>query len=158
MVKAKKLSSTLVAIDGSKESMRAADYALSIAVNNEGELILLHVFYSQLAYAYTSYLSKVESSSSFDAILRSAEDQASHWFNVIKDKLEEGEGQRIGVKSEVIVTSTSVSRAIIEYAEYNKINLIVIGGKSKSAFKKVLLGSTTSQLLTYSGIPTLIVK
>jgi hypothetical protein len=31
-----------------------------MAVYNEGELILLYVFYSQLAYAYTSYLSRVE--------------------------------------------------------------------------------------------------
>ena len=158
MVKVKKLSRVLVAIDGSNESMRAAEYALSIAVNNEAELILLHVFYSQLAYAYTSYLSKVQDSSSFDAILRSAEEQANRWFNVIKNKLEEGNGQRIGIKSEVIVTSTSVSKAILEYAEHNKIGLIAIGAKSKSALKKVLLGSATSELLINSPTPVLVIK
>lgn len=158
MVKVKKLSRVLVAIDGSNESMRAAEYALSIAVNNEAELILLHVFYSQLAYAYTSYLSKVQDSSSFDAILRSAEEQANRWFNVIKNKLEEGNGQRIGIKSEVIVTSTSVSKAILEYAEHNKISLIAIGAKSKSALKKVLLGSATSELLINSPTPVLVIK
>jgi nucleotide-binding universal stress UspA family protein len=158
MVKVKKLSRVLVAIDGSNESMRAAEYALSIAVNNEAELILLHVFYSQLAYAYTLYLSKVQDSSSFDAILRSAEEQANRWFNVIKNKLEEGNGQRIGIKSEVIVTSTSVSKAILEYAEHNKISLIAIGAKSKSALKKVLLGSATSELLINSPTPVLVVK
>lgn len=158
MVKVKKLSRVLVAIDGSNESMRAAEYALSIAVNNEAELILLHVFYSQLAYAYTSYLSKVQDSSSFDAILRSAEEQANRWFNVIKNKLEEGNGQRIGIKSEVIITSTSVSKAILEYAEHNKISLIAIGAKSKSALKKVLLGSATSELLINSPTPVLVVK
>lgn len=158
MVKVKKLSRVLVAIDGSNESMRAAEYALSIAVNNEAELILLHVFYSQLAYAYTSYLSKVQDSSSFDAILRSAEEQANRWFNVIKNKLEEGNGHRIGIKSEVIVTSTSVSKAILEYAEHNKISLIAIGAKSKSALKKVLLGSATSELLINSPTPVLVIK
>ena len=158
MVKVKKLSRVLVAIDGSNESMRAAEYALSIAVNNEAELILLHVVYSQLAYAYTSYLSKVQDSSSFDAILRSAEEQANCWFNVIKNKLEEGNGPRIGIKSEVIVTSTSVSKAILEYAEHNKISLIAIGAKSKSALKKVLLGSATSELLINSPTPVLVVK
>lgn len=158
MVKVKKLSRVLVAIDGSNESMRAAEYALSIAVNNEAELILLHVFYSQLAYAYTSYLSKVQDSSSFDAILRSAEEQANRWFNVIKNKLEEGNGQRIGIKSEVIVTSTSVSKAILEYAEHNKISLIAIGAKNKSALKKVLLGSATSELLINSPTPVLVIK
>jgi nucleotide-binding universal stress UspA family protein len=158
MVKSIKLSHVLAAIDGSKESLRAANYALSLALNNEAELTLLYVFYSQLAYAYTSYLSKVEISSSFDVILRTAEDQANHWFSIIKNKLEEGDRQSIGVKSEVIITSTSVSKAIIEYAERNKISIIVIGAKSKSALKKALLGSTTSQLLINSNIPTLIVK
>ena len=158
MVKSIKLSHVLAAVDGSKESLRAANYALSLALNNETELTLLYVFYSQLAYAYTSYLSKVEISSSFDVILRTAEDQANHWFSIIKNKLEEGDRQSIGVKSEVIITSTSVSKAIIEYAERNKISIIVIGAKSKSALKKALLGSTTSQLLINSNIPTLIVK
>lgn len=150
----------MVAIDGSKESMKAAELALSIVARSGAEVILLYVFYSQIAYAYSSYLSKVEDSSSIDAILRSAENQAKQWFEVIKGKLANvnGHNQNIKLKTDVIITSTSVSDAIVDYAEHNMVNLIVVGTKDKSAFKKVLLGSTTSELLKYSCCPVLVVK
>lgn len=148
----------LVAIDGSKESLHAADFGLSIAERNRAELILLYAFYSQLAYAYTSYLSKVEDSSSINVILHTAEDQANQWFNVIKDKMAKKNSRNLKVRSEVIVTSTSVSRAIIDYAEHNMITLIVVGTKSRSAFKKALLGSVASEVLVYSPIPVLVIK
>jgi Universal stress protein family len=63
----------LAAIDGLEQSMHAADFAISIAIKYEAELIALYVFYSQIGYAYTSYLSKVEDSPSMAAILYSSE-------------------------------------------------------------------------------------
>lgn len=140
--------------------MRAAEFALSIAVRNGAELILLYVFYSQIAYAYTSYLSKVENSRSIDAILYSAESKAKQWFDVIKGKLANlySHTRSIELKNDVIITSTSIPDAIIDYAEQHMVDLIVLGAKSKSAVKKVLLGSTTSEVLKYSRCPVLVVK
>lgn len=160
MLESRRLVKVLVAIDGSAASMRAADFAISIAVKSEAELTLLYVFYSQLAYAYTSYLSKVEDSHSIDAILRSAEDQANQWFDMIKNKLKNAHAnnQNIKIKSDVIITSTSISRAIIDYAEHNMINLIVVGTKGRSAFRRVLRGSVTSDILKYSRCPVLVIK
>lgn len=160
MQESRRLVKVLVAIDGSEASMRAADFALSIAVKSKAELTLLYVFYSQLAYAYTSYLSKVEDSPSIDAILRSAEDQANQWFDIIKDKLKNvyANYQNIKIKSDVIITSTSISRAIIDYAEHNMINLIVVGTKGRSAFRTVLLGSITFDVLKYSRCPVMVIK
>lgn len=140
--------------------MRAAEFALSIAVRNGAELILLYVFYSQIAYAYTSYLSKVENSRSMDAILYSSESKAKQWFDVIKGKLANlySHTQSIELKNDVIITSTSIPDAIIDYAEQHMVDLIVLGAKSKSTVKKVLLGSTTSEVLKYSRCPVLVVK
>jgi nucleotide-binding universal stress UspA family protein len=140
--------------------MKAAEFALSIAVRNGAELILLYVFYSQIAYAYSSYLSKVENSRSIDAILHSAESQAKQWFDVINGKLANlySHTQSIELKNDVIITSTSIPDAIIDYAEQHMVDLIVLGPKSKSAVKKVLLGSTTSEVLKYSRCPVLVVK
>lgn len=148
----------LVAIDGSKESMRAADFGLSIAVKNGVELTLLYVLYSQLAYAYTSYLSKVESSSSINSILDSAKDEANQWFNVIKNKLANIDPYKQKVKGDVIITSTSIPGAIIDYADNNRINLIVVGTKGRSSFKKAFLGSVISDILKYSRCPVLIIN
>ncbi len=160
MLESRRLVKVLVAIDGSEASMRAADFALSIAVKSEAELTLLYVFYSQLAYAYTSYLSKVDDSSSIDAILHSAEDKANQWFDIVKNKLKNvyAYNQNIKIKSDIIITSTSIFRAIIDYAEHNMINLIVVGTKGRSAIKKVFLGSVTSEVLKYSRCPVLVIK
>jgi hypothetical protein len=39
----------------------------------------------------------------------------------------------------VIITSTSISAAIIDYAAHNTVNVIVIGLRGRSGIKKVLL-------------------
>ena len=70
---------TLAAIDGSEQSMHATDFAISIATKYEAELIALYVFYSEIGYAYASYLSKVEDSPSMAAILDSAKHEANQW-------------------------------------------------------------------------------
>jgi nucleotide-binding universal stress UspA family protein len=51
----------------------------------------------------------------------------------------------IKINSDVIVTSTSISSAIIDYAKQNMVNLIVIGIRGRSGIKKVLLGSVASE-------------
>jgi nucleotide-binding universal stress UspA family protein len=62
------------------------------------------------------------------------------------------------LESDVIVTSTSISATIIDYAVQNMVNLIVIGTRGKSGIKKVLLGSVASEVLRDSRCPVLVVK
>lgn len=66
--------------------------------------------------------------------------------------------QNIKINSDIIITSTSISGAILDYAEHNMINLIVVGTKSRSAFKRVFLGSVTSDVLKFSCCPVLVIK
>jgi nucleotide-binding universal stress UspA family protein len=158
MPQSRRFLRVLVAIDGSKESMRAANFGLSIAVKNGADLTLLYVLYSQLAYAYTSYLSKVESSSSISSILDSTKTEANQWFDVIKSKLANIDAYKRKIKGDVIITSTSIPGAIIDYADHNMIDLIVIGTKARSALKKAMFGSVTSEVLAYSHCSVLIIK
>jgi nucleotide-binding universal stress UspA family protein len=156
----KRLSRILAAVDGSEQSMRAADSAISIAVKHDAELVALYVFFSQLGYAYASYLSKIEDSPSIAAIVNSAKQEASHWFEAINNKMAnlDNNEHHIMLKSEVIVTSTSVPAAIIDYASINKVNLIVIGTRGRSGIKKVLLGSVAQEVIRESRCPVLVVK
>jgi nucleotide-binding universal stress UspA family protein len=155
----KRLSRILTALDGSEQSMRAADLAISIAVKHDAELLALYVFYSQLGYAYASYLSKIEDSPSIAAIVNSAKQEASHWFEAINNKIAYSKNENhIMLKSEVIVTSTSVPAAIIDYASKNRVNLIVIGTRGRSGIKKVLLGSVAQEVIRESRCPVLVAK
>lgn len=44
----------MVGIDGSKESVNAADYAIAIAKRHNAELIAVNVLTSDIGYAYPS--------------------------------------------------------------------------------------------------------
>jgi nucleotide-binding universal stress UspA family protein len=46
----------------------------------------------------------------------------------------------------------------VDCAEQKKVDLIVIGSRGLSGFKKLLLGSVASGVVTYSHCPVLVVK
>jgi nucleotide-binding universal stress UspA family protein len=65
---------------------------------------------------------------------------------------------KVNVKTEVLIKYTSVVKEIVEYAESNKIDLIVLGSRGMTGFKKLLLGSVANGVVTYSRCPVLVVK
>ena len=152
-----KFSKILVTVDGSNESMDAADYAIAMAKkeDNDAQLIALHVLFSQLGYAYSTNLFGLVTPSSINELLKDAKHEAQQWFDKIKEKMYEND---IQLKTEVVVSSTSVVAAIVDYAEHENVDLIVIGSRGRSGFKKLLLGSTASGVVTYATCPVLVVK
>ena len=71
---------------------------------------------------------------------------------------QEATRKKVNVKTEVITGITSVVKEIAEYAESNKMDMIVIGNKDVTGFKKMLLGNVTSDLVTHAHCPVLVVK
>ena len=57
----------------------------------------------------------------------------------------------------LVISPTEIEDTIVDYAERENVNLIVIGG-GKSGLKERLLGSTTSRIATQTKRPILIVK
>ncbi len=66
--------------------------------------------------------------------------------------------KKVSVKTDVLIKYTSVVKEIVEYAEKMKIDMIVIGSRGVTGFKKLLLGSVASGVVTYSHCPVLVVK
>ena len=58
--------------------------------------------------------------------------------------------KKASVKTDVIIATTSVVKEIVEYAEKSKIDMIVIGSRDVTGFKKLLLGSVAAVVVTYS--------
>jgi nucleotide-binding universal stress UspA family protein len=46
----------------------------------------------------------------------------------------------------------------VDYAEKNKVDLIVVGTRGRSGFTKLLLGSVASGVVTYASCPVMVVK
>jgi nucleotide-binding universal stress UspA family protein len=153
-----KFSKILITVDGSEESMNAADYAIATAKkeDNDAQLIALHVLFSQTGYAYSTNIFGLVTPSSINELLQDAKHEAQQWFDKIKEKMYEN--RDVQLKTEVVVSPTSVVGAIVDYAERENVDLIVIGSRGTSGFKKLLLGSTASGVITYATCPVLVVK
>ncbi|HET6715968.1 MAG TPA: universal stress protein [Nitrososphaeraceae archaeon] len=147
-------SKIVVGIDGSEESMKAAEYAISIAKLYNAELNAITVLTSDIGYIYSS--PGVESPPlTVKEIVLLAEDEAKKWFDEIKEKANK---KGIQLKTEYIVAKKSLLNTILEYVEEHNINLVVVGTRGRSGIKKMLLGSIASGLITYSPCPVLVIK
>ena len=147
-------SKIMVGVDGSEESIKAAEYAVSIAKMYDVELIAINILTSDIGYLYSS--PGVESPPlTVKEIILLAEDESKLWFDKIKEKANKKE---IQIKTEFIIAKRSVLSTILEYVKEQKIDLIVVGTRGRSGIKKMLLGSIASGLVTYASCPVLVVK
>ncbi len=65
---------------------------------------------------------------------------------------------QIKFRTEIVDTQLSVESAIVEYAEEQNADLIVMGTRGLSGFKRLLLGSVALGVATYSTCPVLVIK
>ena len=90
-------------------------------------------------------------------IIENAKKQARDWFIRIEDMIKE-KNPNIKVSTKVILTGVAVYGEVIQYADQENIDLIVIGTRGRSGIKKLLLGSTASGVVTYANCPVLVTK
>ena len=147
----------LACVDGSESSMRAADYAIEMAEKHESQMISLYVVVSQLGYAYSSGAFGLVTPNTINELLDKSKQEARKWFDEIEKK---ATARGIKVKTEMVASPTSIVPAIVDYAEKNKVDLIVTGtkGRRRSGFAKLLLGSVASGVVTYANCPVMVVK
>jgi nucleotide-binding universal stress UspA family protein len=162
-----KFSKILVAIDGSQPSMDAVDYAIAIAQRNEAELTALYVISSPTTFDYTSDTPEDQIPEIAKDIVHYAKKESEPWFNEITEKvkaratavtLKEDTNGVIQLKTQVVVSPLSVTGSIVQYAERENIDLIVVGTRGRSGFKRLLLGSTASGIVTHAHCPVMVVR
>ena len=146
----------LIPVDGSTNSMKAIDYAIDLADKYKSELLALHVLYSQSGFAFhKETVAGTITSSSLNDLNLEAKQEAEKWFEEINKRAAE---RNVQIKTEVVFTVISIVEGILTYAEKENINLIIIGSKGKSGWKKLIVGSVASGISTYAHCPILIVK
>jgi nucleotide-binding universal stress UspA family protein len=159
-------SKILVLVDGSQPSINAADRAIALAKkekDNPQLLIALHVVFSRVGYAYSPEgvfgMDGLTTPNAMKEILENAKKEAQQWFDNIKEKINmDNNNNNIQLQPEVVVTATSIVSAIVEYAKNKDVDLIVIGTRGRSGFKKLLLGSVASGVVTNAACPVMVVK
>jgi nucleotide-binding universal stress UspA family protein len=149
-------SKILVPVDGSESSFHAARIANNIAKKFNSEIIFLYVVVSPYHYEYAN-LTGIVTPKQIEMIIQNAKEEAKDWLNKTEDMVKK-ENPVIKLFTKVIVTEIAVYGEIIQYAEQENIDLIVIGTRDRSGVKKLLLGSTASGVVTYANCPVLVTK
>jgi nucleotide-binding universal stress UspA family protein len=145
----------LVAVDGSNPSLDAANQAIKLAKKHEAELTALYVVSPDVRYDYLQDGLTPGLPGPLKEILMMAMEGVQKHVDEVKQKASK---TKIKVQTDVVLGSTSVAKAILDYAEQHNVDLIVIGTRGMSGIKRMLLGSTASDVVTYSHCPVLVVK
>ena len=143
-------SRILVAVDGSKSAMDAADYAIDMAKKFNARLTTLTVSHISLSsYGLASLPDAIKQSKEKHAL------ESKQWFDKVSQNAKQNDVQ---IKTELIDSQMSVDGTIVEYAENHGIDLIILGTKGRSGIKKLLLGSVATAVVKYATCPVMVVK
>jgi nucleotide-binding universal stress UspA family protein len=151
-------SKIVVAIDGSEPSIDAAENAIAMAKRYDADLIALHIIPRGIRYEYSEDHSGPDiSTTPLMGIVEPHQQEAEEWFNKVRE-IAKKENNNIKLTTDVVIATKSTVAEIVDYAENHKVDLIVIGTRGRSGFKKLLLGSVASGVVNYAHCPVMVVK
>jgi nucleotide-binding universal stress UspA family protein len=143
-------SQILVAVDGSKSSLDAADYAIDMAKMFNAQLTTLTVSHISLSsYGLASFPDEIKQMKEKHAL------ESKQWFDRVTQNAKQND---VRIKAELIDSQMSVDGTIVEYAESHDIDLIILGTKGRSGIKKLLLGSVATGVVKYATCTVMVVK
>jgi nucleotide-binding universal stress UspA family protein len=153
----KKFSKILVAIDGSKESMHAANCAVGVAKRYDAILVVLTVLPQEIRYDYE--INQIDPEIPMTPVKGVVEltrmEIEGEWFAGIKKNALAND---VKIETEIVMEGKSIVADIVEYSEKQRIDLIVIGTKGKTGLRRLLLGSVSQGVLAYAHCPILLVR
>jgi nucleotide-binding universal stress UspA family protein len=139
----------LVPIDGSKHSSEGLRVASHFAKTNKARIFIVNVIPS------VADVDLELSASERNKLLESLKRRGEDFLAKAKDQMKSHGVTDINT---VLSTADSPAHEIVSFAEKEKIDLIVIGSKGKSATSRFLLGSVASKVVKYSNCCVYVVK
>ena len=133
---------------GLKNQLKRANFALDLARNYSSQLIALTV----------SYISLSIKLSSTDRLQKWHENHISEAKEWLKDIIRLADESKISFRLEVLETTLSIVRSIIEYAEQENVRLIVVGTTGRTGLERALLGSIASGVIAHAKCSVVVVK
>lgn len=140
------LRKILLAFDGSENSMKAADYALTMAKNNNAEVEIVHVRESVTSYSTRLVYDAVEMEKE---LASEAEEVIARGVEKFKDS---------GVTFTTKIKIGHPAEVICEEAEEIGATEIVIGSRGMNDVTRFFLGSVSHKVLTHAHCTTVVVR
>lgn len=147
------IKSILVAVDGSPNAQRALETAIDMAKGMDAELRIAHVvFVPTLAWSMGVPGSAVPT--------EQIEEDAEEAGRALLDKAVKfaSESGLAGAKPELVTDLVSPAQGIVQLAEHDGVDIIVVGTRGNGGFKKLLLGSVANSVLHYAPSSVLVTK
>ena len=145
----------LVAVDGSRPSIDASIQAIDLAKSLNAELIALYVVSPDVRYDFLEDTITPRLPGALKDVIMIAMQRGEKHLDKVRQKAKD---KNFKVKTDVVIGISSVVKEIVDYAEKNRINIIVVGSRGLSGLKKMLLGSVASGVVTYAHCPVLVTK
>ena len=151
----------LVAQDGSESSQRAAQAALELAEKLKADLVVLHAISSPTSYYHSTIASTTgmslpsPSQHEIDAYYAYARKVA---LGIVGETESKAKKQGIHVKTEIPEAVSSIVETIVNHASKENVDLIIVGTRGLGGFKKMLLGSVSSGIVSHAHCPVLVVR
>ncbi len=140
-------SKILVPVDGSDNSLRALDNAISLAkITGATRLTAMHV----IENPPTVY---VESQKLLNDLLAKYRAESAKVLDRCKQKADEA-----GVKLDTVIAEGDAASNITGYAHREGFDLIVIGSRGLGGFKEMVLGGVSNKVLHRAKCAVLVVK
>ena len=142
------LNKIVVPLDGSKDSFRAASYAIKLAKSHGAEIFFVHAI---VGPRYLEY----DASGIMVRYIDEARRNAEEWHRTASE-IAGSEGVKFS--AETVLDVASAADAILNFAEDKKADLIVMGTKGRTGLKRFLLGSVASGVVAHARCSVLVVR
>jgi nucleotide-binding universal stress UspA family protein len=146
-----KFTKIMVAFDGSKDSVSAVRIAATLTAKFGADLTVVHVFGSpSVGLSAASGMPLPDYSELEDAARAAGQKILAAGVGVATESGVKARGE--------LKESPSVVEALVEYAAKEKVDLIVVGTRGMTGFKKLILGSVSSGLVSHAHCPVLVTR
>jgi nucleotide-binding universal stress UspA family protein len=136
----------LVPTDGSDYSIRAAEYAISIAKVHNAELMLVFV----VDEVVIDQFAKVTDREAIESELKKDGQRYTRYVLSLSDKAE--------VKASSMLVRGRPFEQIVNLAKSFNVDLIVMGTYGHRGAERILIGSVAERVIEYSPCPVLVIK
>jgi len=143
---AQAIKTILVPTDGSGHSVRAAEYAISIAKEHKAKILAVFVIDNFVVDQF----SKISSRNNVEQDLK---DSGQSYISYIV-----GQAEKQGVTVESIIAKGQPFEQIVNLAKNQSVDLIVMGTTGRRSTDRILIGSVTQRVIEYAPCPVLVIK
>jgi len=140
-----KMKKILVATDGSAESFKAIDRAVELAKSDNVEVIVVNVAEDFCPIG----LVEVDCDTIRELVIKESKGIMAAAIGRLKEA---------GVQAKEIVEFGSPAETIVEVADREKVDEIILASHGKHGVKKLLMGSVTSRVLEWAKCSVIVVK